>query len=69
MAFPELEQTVRENIQSWKDFVLLDVYSSSSETWGKKGLALIGDAVHTMTPTGAFGLNSALKDADYFSQI
>lgn len=69
MAFPELEQTVRENIQSWKDFVLLDVYSSSSETWGKKGLALIGDAVHTMTPTGAFGLNSALKDADYFSSL
>jgi len=69
LAFPELEQTVRESIHSWKDFVLLDVYSSTSENWGKKGLALIGDAVHTMTPTGAFGLNSALKDADYFSTL
>ena len=69
LAFPILEQTVRENIKSWKDFVLLDVYSSTSENWGKKGLALIGDAVHTMTPTGAFGLNSALKDADYFSDL
>ena len=69
LAFPELEQSVRDNIQSWKDFVLLDVYSSTSENWGKKGLALIGDAVHTMTPTGAFGLNSALKDADYFATL
>ncbi|SDN99447.1 2-polyprenyl-6-methoxyphenol hydroxylase [Psychrobacillus sp. OK028] len=69
VAFPELEQTVRENIQSWKDFVLLDVYSSSSEHWGKKGVALIGDAVHTMTPTGAFGLNSALKDADFLASL
>ena len=69
VAFPMLEQTVRENIQSWKDFVLLDVYSSTSEIWGKQGVALIGDAVHTMTPTGAFGLNSALKDADILSSL
>lgn len=69
LAFPELEQTVRENIQSWKDFVVLDVYSSTSENWGKKGLVLIGDAVHTMTPTGAFGLNSALKDADFLANL
>jgi len=68
-AFPELELTVRENIQSWRDYVLLDVYSSTSENWGKKGVALIGDAVHTMTPTGAFGLNSALKDADLLSSL
>ena len=68
-AFPQLEQPVRENIKSWQDFVLLDVYSSTSENWGKKGVALIGDAVHTMTPTGAFGLNSALKDADFLSSL
>ncbi|SER78405.1 FAD-dependent monooxygenase [Psychrobacillus sp. OK032] len=68
-AFPQLEETVRNNIQTWKDFVLLDVYSSTSESWGKNGVALIGDAVHTMTPTGAFGLNSALKDADYLSSL
>ncbi len=68
-AFPVLEHTVREHIQSWQDFVLLDVYSSTSENWGKKGVVLIGDAVHTMTPTGAFGLNSALKDADTLASL
>lgn len=68
-AFPSLEQTVSEHIQSWQDFVLLNVYSSQSEYWGKEGVALIGDAAHTMTPTGAFGLNSALKDADTLAQF
>ncbi|GGA29052.1 FAD-dependent monooxygenase [Psychrobacillus lasiicapitis] len=68
-AFPQLEETVHNHIQSWKDFVLLDVYSSTSESWGKNGVALIGDAVHTMTPTGAFGLNSALKDADFLASL
>lgn len=68
-AFPTLEQSVSKYIQSWNDFVLLDVYSSECELWGKKGVALIGDAAHTMTPTGAFGLNSALKDADTLAQF
>lgn len=30
---------------------------------------LIGDAAHTMTPTGAFGLNAALEDADVLSEL
>lgn len=68
-AFPQLETTVRNHIKSWRDFVLLDVHSNYSESWGKDGLALIGDAVHTMTPTGAFGLNSAMKDADILAEI
>ena len=49
--------------------MLLDVFSSQTEDWGRNGLALIGDAVHTMTPTGAFGLNSAMKDADILAEI
>ncbi|WP_102691162.1 FAD-dependent monooxygenase [Rummeliibacillus pycnus] len=68
-AFPELEETVRNNIQSWHDFVLLDVFSSISEEWGKEGLLCIGDAVHTMTPTGGYGLNCALKDADVLADL
>ncbi|WP_431028121.1 FAD-dependent monooxygenase [Lysinibacillus sp. LZ02] len=68
-AFPELTKTVQQNITSWQDFVLLDVFSSQTEDWGRNGLALIGDAVHTMTPTGAFGLNSAMKDADVLASL
>ena len=63
-AFPQLQQTVAQHITSWNDFILLDVFSSYSDHWHDNGIVLIGDAAHTMTPTGAFGLNSALKDAD-----
>ena len=68
-AFPQLASAVRDHIQSWQDFILLDVFSSTSEQWGKDGVILIGDAVHTMTPTGAFGLNSALMDAHILAQM
>lgn len=67
-AFPELEQTVREHIVSWDDFVLLKVQSSKSETWVKDNVVIIGDAAHTMSPTGAIGINSAMKDADFLFQ-
>lgn len=67
-AFPELEETVRKHITSWDDFVLLDVHSNFTEVWKKDNVFLIGDACHTMTPTGAFGLNSALVDADRLAE-
>lgn len=67
-AFPDLEQHVKQHIQSWHDFVLLDIFSSQVDTWAKEGLVLIGDAAHTMTPTGAFGLNEALRDADWLAE-
>ena len=67
-VFPQLQQTVEQHITSWHDFVLLDVFSSYTDNWGENGVVLIGDAAHTMTPTGAFGLNSALKDADVLAE-
>ncbi|WP_081750224.1 FAD-dependent monooxygenase [Paenibacillus massiliensis] len=63
-AFPDLNEQVSRHITSWKDFVLLQIFSASCDTWVKDGLVLFGDAAHTMTPTGAFGLNAALADAD-----
>ncbi|MBM4760942.1 FAD-dependent monooxygenase [Bacillus sp. B15-48] len=68
-AFPELTATVKQHIQSWDDFILLKVQSITCETWVKDGLAIIGDAAHTMSPTGAFGINSALMDADVLSEV
>ncbi|WP_338471955.1 FAD-dependent monooxygenase [Niallia sp. XMNu-256] len=68
-AFPELEETVRENIRSWQDFILLVVQSSKSETWVKDRIVIMGDAAHTMSPTGAFGLNSSMKDAETLFQL
>lgn len=67
-AFPDLKNHVHEHIQSWHDFVLLDIFSEQSQTWVKEGLILIGDAAHTMTPTGAFGLNEALRDAEALAE-
>jgi 2-polyprenyl-6-methoxyphenol hydroxylase-like FAD-dependent oxidoreductase len=68
-AFPELADSVKSHIQSWNDFVLLQVQSSQCKTWVNKELVIIGDAAHTMSPTGAFGINSAMKDADILFQI
>ncbi|MGG0461935.1 FAD-dependent monooxygenase [Priestia aryabhattai] len=69
LAFPQLKESIEQNLSSWKDFILLSVYSSHCDTWVKNGLAIIGDAAHTMTPTGAYGMNAALTDADVLSQI
>lgn len=68
-AFPELSQTVRQHIQSWKDFVNLRVQSCRCRTWVRDRLVIIGDAAHTMSPTGAIGVSAALKDADILSGI
>jgi 2-polyprenyl-6-methoxyphenol hydroxylase-like FAD-dependent oxidoreductase len=67
--FPELKDILLQNLQSWKDFVLLDVFSSKSPTWVKDGLVMIGDAAHTMTPTGAVGINTGMKDAYVLAPI
>ncbi len=68
-AVPELTETVRTHIQSWNDFILLKVQSCQCPTWVKDGVVLMGDAAHTMSPTGAFGINCALLDADVLTQV
>jgi 2-polyprenyl-6-methoxyphenol hydroxylase-like FAD-dependent oxidoreductase len=68
-SFPELEHTVKQHIRSWQDFVLLKVISCQCATWVKDGLVIMGDAAHTMSPTGAYGLNCSLKDADMLAEL
>ncbi|MGJ7919845.1 FAD-dependent monooxygenase [Neobacillus sp. LXY-4] len=68
-AFPALAAQVQQSIRSWDDFVPLSVFSSRLEKWVKNdSLIFIGDSAHTMTPTGAFGINSSLKDADELAE-
>jgi 2-polyprenyl-6-methoxyphenol hydroxylase-like FAD-dependent oxidoreductase len=66
---PQLKGEVLEHLNSWKDLVCLKVNSSRCETWVKNGLVIIGDAAHTMTPTGAIGINCAMKDAQVLAPI
>lgn len=61
--FPELKDITERHLQSWEDMVFLDVFSSKSPYWVKDGLVMIGDAAHTLTPTGAIGINTGMKDA------
>ncbi|MGF6354486.1 2-polyprenyl-6-methoxyphenol hydroxylase-like FAD-dependent oxidoreductase [Paenibacillus sp. 4624] len=68
-AFPCLADSVAMHIKDWSDFVLLSVESSYSSRWAEDNVVLIGDAAHTMTPTGAFGLNAALEDADVLAGL
>lgn len=68
-AFPELTEMVMQNIKAWSDLILLKVQSCHCETWVKNGLVIMGDAAHTMSPTGAYGVNCALKDASILSKI
>jgi 2-polyprenyl-6-methoxyphenol hydroxylase-like FAD-dependent oxidoreductase len=68
-AFPELTDTVQKHITACKDFVVLKVQSCRCETWVKEGLVIMGDAAHTMSPTGAIGINSALIDADTLANV
>jgi 2-polyprenyl-6-methoxyphenol hydroxylase-like FAD-dependent oxidoreductase len=68
-TIPELTETVRTHIRSWDDFILLKVHSSHLPTWVKDGLVIMGDAAHTMSPTGAFGINCSLLDADVLAEV
>ncbi|MDQ0270533.1 FAD-dependent monooxygenase [Cytobacillus purgationiresistens] len=68
-AFPDLKEMVQKHVQSWQDFILLNVHSCKCQSWVQDGLVLMGDAAHTMSPTGAYGLNCALKDASALYEV
>ncbi|GHF24851.1 putative monooxygenase, FAD-binding protein [Streptomyces mashuensis] len=54
---------VTDAITSWDDVKLLDVTMGRLERWYRPGLLCIGDAAHTMSPTGGVGVNLAVQDA------
>lgn len=61
-----LEPRFAENVQhltDWHQFSLLSVASNRCPRWYKRGLLLIGDAAHTMTPAAGSGIKYAIEDA------
>jgi 2-polyprenyl-6-methoxyphenol hydroxylase-like FAD-dependent oxidoreductase len=59
---PEFGDRVGE-IRDWKEVSLLSVESSRVRRWWKRGLLLIGDAAHAMSPVAGVGINMAIQDA------
>ena len=60
---PELADTVAEQIGSWRDTSVLDIFTSYMPRWSTPGLVAIGDAAHTLSPVLAQGVNHAILDA------
>ena len=52
-----------EHIKEWKQIAMLSVESNRLREWSRRGLLLIGDAAHVMSPVGGVGINYAIQDA------
>ncbi|WP_432156633.1 MULTISPECIES: FAD-dependent monooxygenase [unclassified Streptomyces] len=62
-AVPDQAERIDEEITSFRDLSLLDVFSGIAREWARPGLLLIGDSAHTHGPIGAQGINLAVQDA------
>lgn len=60
---PDLTSSVKENIKSWSDTSVLDIFTTIVPKWYQNGLVLIGDAAHTLSPILGQGVNHAIIDA------
>ena len=59
---PRFSDRIAE-IGDWDAVKLLEVRVDRLKRWHKRGLLLIGDAAHAMSPVGGVGVNLAIQDA------
>jgi len=50
-------------LTDWQQVSLLSVEANLCPRWHQKGLLLIGDAAHVMSPVGGVGISYAIQDA------
>lgn len=60
---PELADPVREQVRSWRDTSMLEIFTSAADRWWLPGFVAVGDAAHTLSPVLAQGVNHAILDA------
>lgn len=58
-----------EILTDWQQFSLLSAEASRCPQWYKRGLLLIGDAAHVMSPVGGVGINYAIQDATVAANV
>jgi 2-polyprenyl-6-methoxyphenol hydroxylase-like FAD-dependent oxidoreductase len=58
-----------EHLTDWQQISLLSVEANLCPRWHQKGLLLIGDAAHVMSPIGGVGINYAIQDAVVVANI
>jgi 2-polyprenyl-6-methoxyphenol hydroxylase-like FAD-dependent oxidoreductase len=73
VGLPALRQTIAERVpelapyadqlQDWKQVILLSVQANRLPRWYRAGLLMIGDAAHTMAPIAGVGINMAIQDS------
>lgn len=60
---PAFKEVMEEQVTSWNDLVMLDIFTANAHQWSRDGLILIGDAAHTLSPILGQGVNIAMQDA------
>ena len=60
---PQLGAALSRARISMRGPVALNVVCNRLDRWSEPGVLLIGDAAHTMSPIGGYGINMALRDA------